>query len=145
MKLHLARRWLTAKTTIGELFVDGLFQCFILEDVVRAPGVKVPGKTAIPAGTYAVIINRSPRFSKMAGRDVLMPLLVGVPGFEGVRVHPGNDAEDTEGCLLPGLARQVDHVTESTAAYLRLYRKIAEAQARKEAVSLTITNEPEAA
>lgn len=90
------------KSTTGEIFIDGLYQCFTLEDVVREiPGRpvaawKVFGQTAIPAGHYRVTLEDSPRF----GMDTLT--VNNVPGFAGVRIHGGNNADDTEGCILVG-------------------------------------------
>lgn len=123
MKLELKRRWLTAEATVGELYVDGAFECFVCEDRYRPPPEpKVFGKTAIPNGTYEVRITPSPRFK----RD--LPLLLQVPGYEGVRIHPGNTAADTEGCLLPGCRRGVDQVLESRVAFDRLFSKLSAAR-----------------
>src|SRR5580765_7942292 len=88
MELTLTRKWLTDKSTIGELAVNGKFECFILEDHFPTPYVKVDGQTCIPLGRYEVIINHSQRF------NMDMPLLLGIPGFAGVRIHPGNTAAD---------------------------------------------------
>jgi hypothetical protein len=118
MQLELKRKWFTPNSTIGELFVDGVFECFVLEDCYRPNEPKVPGKTAIPTGRYEVRITPSPRFK----RD--LPLLLGVPGFEGVRIHPGNTPADTEGCLLPGRVRGDDRVLESRAAFDALFEKL---------------------
>lgn len=136
MKLHLARRWYTGKSTIGELYVDGSGrECFILEDTVREEGPKVYGRTAIPAGSYRVIITPSPRFRRE------LPLLVNVPGFEGIRIHIGNKPEDTEGCLLPGKTRSTDWVGSSRAAFDPLFEKIRTALLAGKRVEITITNE----
>jgi hypothetical protein len=90
-----------------------------LEDRYRpAPEAKVPGATCIPLGRYEVRITHSPKFD----RD--LPLLIGVPGFEGVRIHPGNTAADTEGCLLPGRVRHGEAVQESRAAFVDLFAKL---------------------
>lgn len=118
MELVLRRRWFTDETTIGELFVDGVRSCFVLEDKEREGEPKVYGKTAIPRGRYEVRITPSPRFK----RD--LPLLIGVPGFEGVRIHPGNVAADTEGCLLPGRVRELDRVLESRLAFDVLFAQL---------------------
>lgn len=134
MILDLKRTDLTEQTTIGELFVDGAFECFVLEDRYRPPPEqKVPGKTAIPNGRYEVVVNMSPRFKRE------LPLLMAVPGFTGVRIHTGNDAGDTEGCLLPGRVKQKDRVLESTLAFDQLFAKIRGAIARGERVWLNVT------
>ena len=91
MNIIVRRKHHSDTTTIGEMHVDGVFQCYTCEDIERE--IKVPGKTAIPKGTYDVIINMSNRFKRK------MPLLLNVPNFAGVRIHPGNTAEDTEGCI----------------------------------------------
>ena len=118
MTLTMRRKHLTPQSTISTLDVDGVFECWILEDVVRAPGVKVAGKTAIPAGRYEVVVTFSNRFQRM------LPLLLRVPMFEGIRIHPGNTAADTEGCLLPGITRAVDYVGNSRMAFDKLFAKI---------------------
>ena len=82
------------RNVIGDMYLNGEFFCYTLEDEVRAKGEKVYGKTAIPDGTYKVIVNRSNRFK----RD--MPLLLDVPMFEGIRIHSGNSAKDSSGCIL---------------------------------------------
>ena len=99
MQLKLIRDGLKPGYTTGKLFIDGKLFCYTLEDTVRPQGVKVDGATAIAPGTYRVIISMSPRFKR------LMPLLLEVPGFTGVRIHAGNRAEDTEGCVLVGFER----------------------------------------
>jgi len=136
MELALIRRWLTESSTIGELYVDGVRECFVLEDRYRpAPEPKVYGATAIPCGRYEVRISHSPRFN----RD--LPLLVGIPGFMGVRIHPGNTVADTEGCLLPGRVRHGESVQESRRAFVELFAKLQGAPTG--AIWLTITVEPE--
>lgn len=111
MELRVERHWYSRKSTIGQLYVDGVYECFTLEDVVRPAGVKVPGATAIPAGRYQVIIDYSERF----GRP--MPHILNVPEFTGIRIHPGNTAADTEGCLLVGQNRLTDDITQSRNAF----------------------------
>jgi hypothetical protein len=133
MKLVLERLQLDADVTIGSLTVDGLWECWTLEDVVRPPGaVKVPGATAIPYGVYAVEITFSPHF----GRD--LPLLEAVPGFSGVRIHPGNTAADTEGCILVGRDRLAKSLGHSRDAFNALFPKIRDALARGDKVTLEI-------
>ena len=141
MQLTLIRRPSAKGATIGQLYIDGKAECFMLEDVVRpAAAPKVFGQTAIPAGTYAVIVNRSSRFSARAGKDVFLPLLIGVPGYEGVRIHSGNVSADTEGCLLPGITVGPDgaSVQSSRIAFGLLFTKIQVALAQHEAVKITI-------
>ena len=133
MKLTLKRLRPDAACTIGRLFVDGTPFCFTLEDYMRPPGSpKVPGQTAIPAGTYGVIVTHSPHFD----RD--LPLLVNVPGFEGVRIHPGNVASDTEGCILVGMDKGADSIGRSRLAFDALFPKIVAALARGELVSIEV-------
>jgi len=118
MKLLLQREPSTKQSTPGKLFIDGQFECHTLEDIVRPRGVKVYGKTAIPAGTYQVVLTMSPRFKRV------LPLLLNVPGFEGIRIHPGNKAEDTDGCILVGDAPAPDWLGQSRVAFDRLFAKL---------------------
>jgi hypothetical protein len=130
MKLRLVRTDLAPGYTVGALYIDGAFNCFTLEDTVRAPGVKVFGQTAILAGTYKVIINMSARFKR------LLPLLLDVPGFDGVRIHPGNSATDTEGCILVGRKKSPGWLGESVLAFDPLFARM---QAAKDPITLEIT------
>jgi len=128
MKLKLIRTDKTENSTIGELFIDDKFECFILEDKDRGlkkddpisviQQNKIFGKTAIPKGTYDVVISFSNRF------QTYLPLIVNVPGFEGIRIHPGNKPEDTEGCQLPGVSRTKDMVMQSKVAFKALFNKL---------------------
>lgn len=127
MNIKIKRTTFTDVSTIGELYVDGAFECYTLEDKVRT--VKVYAKTAIPAGTYKVILNMSNRFKK------ILPLLISVPGFEGIRIHPGNTAADTEGCLLVGTTKASDFVGNSKIAFNKLMAKMEKA----ETITLTIS------
>ena len=129
MRLHLQRERSSKNSTIGILTTDG-FQCFTLEDVTRDK--KIAGRTAIPAGTYKVVITYSPRFRKA------LPLLLDVPHFTGIRIHPGNTAADTEGCILPGLTRGTDWVGSSAAAFAKLLVLLRGAESRKEDIHITI-------
>lgn len=135
-ELELKRHVLSQRSSIGELFLNGLSFCFTCEDKTRGPKeTKVFGETAIPVGRYEVVINRSPRFG------VEMPLLLDVPGFQGVRIHPGNKPEDTEGCILVGYQRGVDQVTESRDAYNDLFPKLQAAINFGQRIFITITVE----
>lgn len=117
MKMELHRKYRKSGYTIGILYINGRFICNTLEDTDRGltdkmsaneiAAVKVKGKTAIPTGTYPVMMSYSPRFKKQ------MPLICGVKGFEGIRIHSGNSAEDTEGCILCGKNTEVGRITNS--------------------------------
>ena len=93
---------------------------------------KVKGRSAIPEGRYAVVISYSPKFKQW------LPILLGVPKFEGIRIHAGNTTADTEGCILVGKNREVGKVLESRIWLHRLKQKIVEAKGRGEAVWITI-------
>lgn len=119
--------------TIGRLFINGEDTCYTLEDVVRADGVKVYGETAIPEGTYKVIVNFSNRF------QCLMPELLEVPNFEGIRIHPGNTDKDTHGCILLGSNSTGSSITESRKAFEPVFLKIKSAFDAGEEIWLTIS------
>lgn len=132
MKLLLIRKTFTELSTIGSLYIDGIFFCYVIEDKDRGLSQKISlteialrkiwGKTAIPYGTYKVIISRSTRFR----RD--LPEILSVKGFEGVRVHRGNTAEDSSGCLIVGNSVGKNSVFNSTVAEEALLRKLRTAQ-----------------
>lgn len=94
MKLTLVRRWFGPDKTIGKLYVNGIFRYFVLEDLVRPEGEKVPKQTAIPYGQYPVSVSHSPRLGRR------LPLIENVPNFSGIRIHAGIDEKWTEGCVL---------------------------------------------
>lgn len=100
MKLTLKRIAKRADYTIGRLEDEnGVKICDTLEPTWRdykGGELKVPRKSAVPEGTYPVVVTKSWKFGKY------LPLLVGVPGFEGIRIHSGNTVNDTEGCILVG-------------------------------------------
>ena len=100
MKLTLTRIAKQSDYTVGRLADEkGERICDTLEPTWRnykGGEKKVKGRSAVPEGTYRVVVTKSPRFKKY------LPLLVGVPGFEGIRIHSGNSAKDTEGCILVG-------------------------------------------
>lgn len=91
MELTLNRILLGNKATIGELTVDNIYVCDTLEDEVRPNGEKIYGETAIPAGTYNVRLSYSPRFKK------ILPEILNVPNFTGIRIHKGNSSADSRG------------------------------------------------
>ena len=92
--------------------------------------LKIPKKSAIPEGSYRVVVTKSQRFQKY------LPLLVGVPGFEGVRIHAGNTSRDTEGCILVGQNLQVGKVLWSRITLEKLMKLIE----NEKVIYLTIKN-----
>jgi hypothetical protein len=131
--MTITRKWFTPVSTAGVLTL-GKFYCYTLEDTRRADGVKVKGATAIPAGVYPVTLSFSPRFRRV------MPEVHDVPMFTGIRIHSGNRAADTEGCILVGLLREPDGILQSRAAYDLL---LALLQSEAGPMTLTIVDAPE--
>lgn len=125
MELTLKRIAKKDTYTIGKLYVDGEYFCDTLEDKDRGltsdmslkdiKKIKVYGQTAIPSGRYRVTMNMSSRFKKV------MPLLLNVPGFDGIRIHSGNTAADTQGCILLGQNKVVGKVINSRIYTDKLY------------------------
>ena len=122
-RFKLIRKIFLENVTGGELFLGDLFLCYTLEDTDRRleeGGVKIPGKTAIPRGVYRIELDHSVRFKR------LLPHLIDVPGFEGIRIHAGNTELDTEGCILPGetnsLTEKTYRVERSRTAFLKIYQ-----------------------
>ena len=128
--------------TIGNLYINGTYFCDTLEDADRGLTDtmeideilenKLKGITAIPTGKYDVILTFSPRFKRV------LPLLLSVKGFEGIRIHAGNTAEDTEGCLLVGENKEKGKVLNSRATFERLMAILLECEKKKEKVTITI-------
>jgi hypothetical protein len=142
MKLLLIRNKSDGDTTIGSLYVDKIFECDTLEDTIREVAGKpvsewkIYGDTAIKAGTYNIVITHSPRFKKD------LPLLEGVEGFSGIRIHAGNRATDTEGCILVGKRGSPRDLIggSSRPALDRLQAKIKAALDAGQKVTITIKN-----
>lgn len=131
MRALLTRDIYTSNETFGilELFDDSnvmLFSCYTLEDEVRPEGIKLKTKTAIPEGRYLLDINDSVRFKRR------MPIVYNTTGdfsvkdhkgasWSGIRIHSGNVAADTDGCILLGSERNDTMVTNSRAAFERFF------------------------
>lgn len=135
MRLILDRSEYGKDSTTGDLYINGVWEACVLEDCVRT-GPKVPGETAIPAGEYEILLTWSPRFK------TILPLLIDVPGFDGIRIHPGNTADDTEGCLLVG-EKIIQHggvpfLTHSRRAFERLFARLEEAAKRREKLFIEV-------
>ena len=143
MRIELVRIAFNSTYTIGKLYVDGKYFCDVLEDVDRGLDSsmteseilekKVKGQTAIPTGHYVINITYSPKYKRM------MPLLLDVKGFSGIRIHSGNTAKDTEGCLLVGKNKKVGMVLESRDTYQRLFKMM---EGQKE-ITIDITRKGE--
>lgn len=110
--------------TPGTLFVDGFRFCATLEDVERPAGEKVPGETAIPTGTYLVVLEMSAKFHR------LLPEIKDVPGFSEVKFHRGNTVRDTAGCPLVGMSRVGLVLAASKAAEEQLVERLRQAGGR---------------
>jgi hypothetical protein len=124
MNLLLKRFYTSNVDTLGVLSINDVFSAFILEDTKNA--IKIAGQTRIPAGIYEIKLTYSNRFQKN------MLEICKVPGFTGIRIHPGNTNEDTEGCLLPGNVCRFNsggesRIEESTLAYNRIFEIIVNA------------------
>lgn len=128
MRLTLKRIANKKDYCIGKLYINGKYFCDTLEDVDRGlddsmteeeiKEKKVYGKTAIPTGIYTVLLTYSPKYKKV------MPLINNVKGYSGIRIHSGNTAKDTLGCLLVGKNTQVGMVTDSRNTYNVLYKRL---------------------
>ena len=135
--------------TIGHLYLDGVRFCDTCEDADRGLRQDMPlsvvkakkkkGITAIPTGRYRVTLGiQSPRFKEKAAYKFCngyLPRLINVPAYDGVLIHIGNTANDTDGCILVGKNTQVGKVLESTATFKALYAKL---QAAKGDIYITI-------
>ena len=134
MKIEVNRIFKASNYTIGELSVNNNYICDTLEDKVRADGKKVYAETAIPTGTYTLVLSYSNRFKKV------MPEILNVPNFSGIRIHCGNSSKDTEGCLLVGKwdGKTENWISDSKNSYNKLYPLLEEAFNKKENITITI-------
>lgn len=141
MNITLNRIAKKAKYTIGKLYINDQYFCDTLEDTDRGltqsmteqqiGSKKVYGETAIPTGTYRIIISYSNKFKKQ------MPLLLNVPGFACIRIHSGNTEKDSLGCILVGKNKAVGKVLESRDTYSKLFSILQESN-KKETIKITI-------
>jgi hypothetical protein len=140
MEWTLRREPTAEHGTFGALYIGAGFECYTLEDPVRADPVpetaaneaKIPGRTAIPPGRYEIVLTWSPKFQRV------MPELKGVPGYTGVRIHPGNSHRDTAGCILPGKSRLEARLGYSQEAFNALFAKLSDTLAAGERVWISI-------
>ena len=129
MELTLKRNSFDSESTQGSLSIDGSFQCYTLE----LPNLDGRPGSCIPQGRYKVVLAPSPKFmakgesdSWVQGYANEMPHLEGIPGRSLIMIHWGNDAKDTEGCILVGQNQSVDEIENSRAAFSDLWSKIAD-------------------
>ena len=152
VNLKVIRKWPKAAYTVGRFYVGtaffgnsmedadrGLWQTMPLAEIQRR---KIWGQTAIPKGTYVVKLTYSSKFAtrtwgyKYRG---LVPQIVDVPGFEGIRIHPGSTANDTSGCILVGINKRVGMLLNSTSTYYKLMDDyLMPAYRRGEGITITI-------
>lgn len=125
----------------GKLYIDGIYQCDVIEDVDRGltsemsvteiQSKKVYGETAIPKGTYQITLDVvSPKFKDRSWATFCegkLPRLLDVPGFEGVLIHTGNEASNSLGCLLVGQKTKDGWVSNSTQTFKDFYYKLKQA------------------
>lgn len=136
MELKLNRIFLGSSATIGELYIDKKYIADTLEDRVRPEGEKIYGKTAIPEGTYEVKLTYSPRFKK------ILPEILNVPNFSGIRIHCGNSSADSSGCVLVGTwdGEKEDWIRDSKIAFNKLMSLLQSAEDKKEIITIIVKN-----
>ena len=142
--LRVVRELSVDGTTMGALYLNGHWQCWTVEDEIRederpVAEWKIAGKTAIPAGRYGLRLSMSNRFKRV------LPELLEVPGFTGVRIHAGNTIEDTEGCLLVGRTRSNGRIVESRQAFEALFGRLQAATAASDTIMIDMENPPSVA
>lgn len=157
MKLQVKRIKRTTASTIGELYINGKFFGYTLEDrdrglsadmpLAEIKKIKVNGESCIPAGTYVIDMNTvSPKYQARGANSTYakigfkLPRLLNVPAYEGVLLHIGNYPKDTEGCLLIGesIASKGDAINNSSAAFWRLYAELEKAHKNGQRITITI-------
>lgn len=153
MQLKIERLYKKAEYTIGNLYINGELFCQTLEDTDRnltqkmplseIQNIKKPGITAIPTGTYNVVLDvysskfgNNPYYKKLCNGK--LPRLLNVPGFDGVLIHCGNSQYDTNGCILVGQNKLKGKVVNSQLTFTALYNKLKVAKNNKETITITI-------
>lgn len=152
MELKLDRKYKKPNYTIGKLYINDKYFCDTIEDTDRGLKdsmseseiklKKVYSKTAIPTGTYEIIMNTiSPKFKNRSWAKPYggkLPRLLNVKGFEGVLIHVGNKPEDSLGCILVGKNNIKGQVTESTITFNKLMKELLQAHLKKEQITITL-------
>jgi hypothetical protein len=145
LKLTLNRHVPGMTCTIGDLLVDGEHFSHTLEDLPRP--VKVEGETRIPAGLYAVLLTVSPAVA--AGKlwsplpTTELPLIINVPGFDGIRIHAGNTDKNTRGCVLVGDWHGGEFIKNSRARLEQLCDLMSAAKMMRQSVVIEVNDEEE--
>lgn len=138
MQIVVNREYFTNLSSEGNLTLDNNHECYTIEDKDRnleSGGEKVYGETAIPRGIYKVKLTYSPRFKQ------ILPEILDVPGFTGVRIHWGNKPEDTEGCIIVGATNKFkgdNFIGDSRVAWAKLMTKLKEAVANEEEITIEV-------
>lgn len=152
MELTLKRVARRDTYTIGHLYIDGQYFCDTCEDRDRGlrqdlplsvnQAKKIRGQTAIPVGRYRVSLGvKSQKYSKKkqyAACSGYLPRLINVPAFDGILIHIGNTAADSEGCILVGRNKKVGMVLESTTTFWQLYDRLQTADRKGETIYITV-------
>lgn len=152
MELTVKRKFKGPNYTIGQLFINGVYECDTLEDTDRGltssmtiaeiASKKLYGQTAIPTGTYKIDMNTvSPKFKDRSWAKFCkgkLPRLIDVKGYSGVLIHVGNKAADTLGCILVGDNKIKGQVINSTSTFQQLYHQMLKASVRGEDLTITI-------
>ena len=134
MRFILQRRYLRPEHTIGRLYLNGVDFCDTIEDHYRDLNVekKVFGETCIGYGTYKVELSMSPKFKR------LLPMILDVDQFTGIRIHRGNEAKDSHGCILPGENRKKGMVLYSAKYEKWIVKEMKAATKRGEEITIEI-------
>lgn len=135
MEIVVQRDLESSEWTRGKLFIDGVFECFTLEDQYQQK--KVKKETRIPAGRYKILLRivgtHHDRYKvKFPGIHQGMLHLQDVPEFQFILIHIGNTDADSEGCLLVGSSFMNGKLVGSTIAYEKLYKKVVKAAEKGE-------------
>lgn len=146
MKLELKRIFKGETYTIGKLYIDGIYFCDTLEDVVRDIKTiddKIYAKTAIPEGEYDIDMSTiSPKYSIRKSYQWCrgrLPRLKNVPFFEGILIHSGNTAEDSAGCILVGQNKVKGKVINSMDTLKKLWVRLNVAYELSENIRIEIS------